>query len=187
MLGTQHTVSLNIASLHTQRKPCYSTFGLASLVMDKTTQEEAERLRDRFRGVNRAEFARNNGVPGGAAMIYQHITGRRPISLEAAHAYANGFGCTLDEISPRLADEARKALAISSAQAAPSDLLAAWDLLTQKQRQDFIAKIKEQAEENRATIEELAPPEVIHSTVNVRERRMSTRPHPFTERRKKNA
>lgn len=47
-------------------------------------------------------------------MVYQHITGRRPISLDAAQAYANGFGCRIEEISPRLAEEARKALAISS-------------------------------------------------------------------------
>src|SRR3546814_17452704 len=38
-------------------------------------------------------------------MVYQHIKGIRPISLEAAKAYAKGFNCSLSEISPRLADE----------------------------------------------------------------------------------
>lgn len=42
-------------------------------------------------------------------MIYQNITGRRPISMEAAMAYARGFGCSLEEISPRLAVEASEA------------------------------------------------------------------------------
>ena len=42
-------------------------------------------------------------------MIYQHITGRRPISLDAAIAYATGFKCPLEEISFRLATEAKKA------------------------------------------------------------------------------
>lgn len=73
-----------------------------------TQSEEAENLKKRFARVNRAEFARNFDVPGGQAMIYQHISDRRPISLDAAIAYANGFKCSLKEISPRLAEEARK-------------------------------------------------------------------------------
>jgi len=72
-------------------------------------EEEAERLAKRFRGVNRAAFARDYEVSGGQSMIYQHITGRRPIGLEAAQAYARGFNCSLADISPRLAEEARKA------------------------------------------------------------------------------
>ncbi|MGT2453755.1 helix-turn-helix domain-containing protein [Cupriavidus basilensis] len=76
-----------------------------------STEEEAENLKRRFDGTNRAEFARANGVPGDQAVIYQHITGRRPISLEAAIAYAKGFGCTIREISPRLALEVSRAMA----------------------------------------------------------------------------
>ena len=53
-----------------------------------TIEEEAAALRERFQGVNRAAFARDHEVKGGQAMIYQHITGRRPISIEAAMAYA---------------------------------------------------------------------------------------------------
>ena len=79
-----------------------------------TEQEEAERLRKRFENVkNRAKFASDHHVPGGAAMIYQHITGRRPISLDAAKAYARGFNCPVDEISQRLADDARELLRCS--------------------------------------------------------------------------
>ena len=74
-----------------------------------TTEEEAARLKERFAGVNRAEFARTHELKGGQSMIYQNITGRRPISMEAAMAYARGFGCTLEDISPRLAKEAQAA------------------------------------------------------------------------------
>jgi hypothetical protein len=74
-----------------------------------SVDEEAKRLAKRFHGINRAAFARDYEISGGQQMIYQHITGRRPISLEAAQAYARGFGCKLDEISPRLAEEAKKA------------------------------------------------------------------------------
>ena len=75
-----------------------------------SNKEEAEHLKRRFEGVNRAEFARTNDVPGDQAIVYQHITGRRPISLEAAIAYAKGFRCTLAEISPRLAREVSRAV-----------------------------------------------------------------------------
>ena len=71
-----------------------------------TIEEEAEKLKARFAGVNRAAFAREQGLKGGQSMIYQNITCRRPISLDAALAYARGFGCKLEEISPRLAEEA---------------------------------------------------------------------------------
>lgn len=74
-----------------------------------TTQEEADRLKERFSGVNRAEFARKFKIKGGAAYIYQHITGRRPLNLDAALAYAGGFGVQLEEISPRLSEEIAKA------------------------------------------------------------------------------
>ncbi|EMR4172052.1 hypothetical protein R2537_007083 [Pseudomonas aeruginosa] len=85
-----------------------------------TIEEEAAALRKRFEGVNRAAFAREHQVKGGQAMIYQHITGRRPISIEAAMSYAAGFKCSLEEISPRLAMEAQKAAALSSEPSAPT-------------------------------------------------------------------
>lgn len=78
-----------------------------------TVEEEAAKLRERFKGVNRAAFARDHSIKGGQAMIYQHITGRRPMSLEAAASYATGFGCTLAEISPRLALEIDKAATLN--------------------------------------------------------------------------
>lgn len=81
-----------------------------------TIEEEAERLKARFDGVNRAKFARDNNMPGGQAMIYQHIRAVRPISLDAARIYAKGFGISIDEISPRLAAEIADAAAYAGAQ-----------------------------------------------------------------------
>lgn len=81
-----------------------------------TTEEEAAELRNRFVGVNRAAFAREHGIKGGQAMIYQHINGLRPVSLEAATIYAQAFGCTLADISPRLAKEVQAASAYTEAE-----------------------------------------------------------------------
>jgi len=65
---------------------------------------EAANLARLFESVaNRAQFARDHNIPVGQAVIYQHITGHRPVSLEAAIAYAEGFRCSLKEISPRWA------------------------------------------------------------------------------------
>lgn len=76
-----------------------------------TPEEEARRLAQRFAGLNQAKFARDHLVPGGASMVSQHIKGRRPISLEAALAYARGFGVPLEEISPRLSAQTQHAAA----------------------------------------------------------------------------
>lgn len=74
-----------------------------------SAEQEAERLAARFAGVNQAKFARDHAVKGGASMVNQHIKGRRPLNLEAATAYAVGFGVPLAEISPRLANEVAQA------------------------------------------------------------------------------
>lgn len=68
------------------------------------------------------------------------------------------------------------------------ELISAWELLTQDQRQQFIAKIMDKADENKAIIEQLSPPEVRKRTVLVAERRTAKANHiPFEDRRKKNA
>ncbi|MEQ1663203.1 MAG: hypothetical protein ABL877_10965 [Thiobacillus sp.] len=95
-------------------------------------------------------------------MIYQHITGRRPISLEAAQAYALGFNCHIEEISQRLADEARKTLAISArptdstlttASTKHADLIAAWDLLLPDEQSALMEDIQRKAAHNKAVME----------------------------------
>lgn len=67
--------------------------------MIRNIDQEAEALARRFKGRNRAAFARETKFPGGQAMIYQNITGRKPISLDGVIAYANGFGCPIADIS----------------------------------------------------------------------------------------
>ncbi len=65
----------------------------------RNIEQEAAALALKFKDVNRAQFARDYQVPGGDAMIYQNITGRKPISLDGAIAYAKGFGCPIADIS----------------------------------------------------------------------------------------
>lgn len=80
-------------------------------------QLDGDRLRDLFdrlkaeTGMSRAAFAVKHGIPGGDAMIYQHIVGLKPISMDAGIAYAKGFGVSLSDISPRLDGEASKVAA----------------------------------------------------------------------------
>ena len=75
--------------------------------------DEGENLRKRFdglkreKGISRAAFAKMNRIKGGDAMIYQHLNGLKPISLEAGMAYAKGFGCKLEDISERLTSEVK--------------------------------------------------------------------------------
>lgn len=67
-------------------------------------EQEAANLARLFEGVsNKAAFARDHKVPGGPSMLSQHCSGHRPIGLDAAMAYARGFGVALGDISPRLA------------------------------------------------------------------------------------
>ena len=62
-------------------------------------------------------------------MLSQHIKGRRPINLEAALAYAKGFECSLDDISPRLAEEIKQASSLKQKNAPnSSNGLAEWRL-----------------------------------------------------------
>ncbi|MBP9803290.1 MAG: hypothetical protein KBE22_00095 [Candidatus Accumulibacter sp.] len=88
-----------------------------------TREEEAKRLATRFEGVNQAKFARDHKLKGGQAMIYNHINALSPISRSAALIYAKAFGCSLEEISPRLAAElaAESAAAIEVADASAPD------------------------------------------------------------------
>jgi len=72
-------------------------------------ESDGKRLKKKFdelkteTGMSKAEFARVFSVPGGASMISQHISGHRPIGLDAMVAYAKGFNCAIEEISPTLA------------------------------------------------------------------------------------
>ncbi len=46
--------------------------------------------------------------------MYQHAKGIRPISIDAAIAYAKAFGCGIEEISPTVAMKAMEVAALVS-------------------------------------------------------------------------
>lgn len=75
--------------------------------------DEAAALTERFNVIAgrmpKSVFAQRFGLPGGASMLSQHLSGNRPMSLEAAMAYARGFAVPLGGISQRLADQVRAA------------------------------------------------------------------------------
>lgn len=83
-------------------------------------QEDGDRLAEWFARLKKtgrmtkAKFAQKYKIPGGASMLSQHISGYRPISLDAAVAYVQGFkgqgfDCNISDISPRIAEELRRA------------------------------------------------------------------------------
>jgi len=81
--------------------------------LSPTEIEDARRLRARFEslrasGKTQAAFAEEFDVPGGAAMISQHIKEKRPISIDHAKAYMRGFNCDLRDISQALAEHVPK-------------------------------------------------------------------------------
>jgi hypothetical protein len=81
---------------------------------------ERENLRHLLGSVEKKAFAEKIKLPGGASMLSQHLSGNRPISLEAAICYATGFGVSLEQISPRLAE---KVLAVTAKLSMPVDPL----------------------------------------------------------------
>jgi hypothetical protein len=88
----------------------FSLLSIAS--MSAKQMDEAENLRQLLArcGVkNKSKFAADVGFPGGPSMISQHLSGHRPISMDAAIAYAVHLGVSLDEVSPTVAEEVRAA------------------------------------------------------------------------------
>lgn len=55
-------------------------------------------------GLTFAHFAATAKIPGGKSMLSQHLTLTRPISIEAAKAYASFLKCEVREISERIAN-----------------------------------------------------------------------------------
>lgn len=102
-----------IPPLQTKGKPRYTKERLQFRDMTDEELEECRRIAERFKAVkNRSAFARENNAPGKddrakGSIIYAHINAIRPISMASALAYAKGFKCALEEISPRLAREAK--------------------------------------------------------------------------------
>lgn len=47
---------------------------------------------------------------GGQAAVWQYLSGRIPLNLLVAAKFAKGLGCALEDISPRLAEEAKQVI-----------------------------------------------------------------------------
>lgn len=115
-----------IPPLQTESKPRYTKKGIPSPTMTADELEECANIARRFLSIkNRSEFARDNACPGKddrakGSIIYSHINALRPISMASAIAYARGFRCALEEISPRLAKEAKASSAVIPSPSAPN-------------------------------------------------------------------
>lgn len=107
-------MAATVALLKPLAQAMLNTCALSIAKMDHSTDDEAAALAARFDALagtmTKAVFARRFGLPGGASMLSQHLSGNRPLSLEAAMAYARGFGVPLGDISRRVADQVRAAM-----------------------------------------------------------------------------
>lgn len=75
------------------------------------TLTDAERLKRLYdervpSGMSQAEFGANYGI-GSKAMVWQYLTGYRPLNFEAAAKFARGLKCTIADISPEMARKLR--------------------------------------------------------------------------------
>ena len=59
-------------------------------------------------GDTRESMAIKFGIKSKGAIVYQHMNGYTPISMDAGISYSNGFGVPLSTVSKRLAIEANK-------------------------------------------------------------------------------
>jgi len=78
--------------------------------MESDHRQEGQRLAQllaRSGITNKAEFARDWKLKGGASMLSQHISGNRPISLDAAVVYCTALRVPLEEVSPSIAEQVR--------------------------------------------------------------------------------
>ncbi len=62
---------------------------------------------ERVKDLTQGEFGKKYGI-GTQGMVWQYLSGRRPLNLEAAAKFARGLSCTIYDISPEMADELRQ-------------------------------------------------------------------------------
>jgi len=60
------------------------------------------------RGISQSQFGLDNDI-GNQSMVSQYLTGKRPLNVASAIAFARGIGVRIDDFSPRLADLIRDA------------------------------------------------------------------------------
>ena len=132
-----------IPPLQPESKPRYRNKSIASGTMTAEELEECRNLAQRFATIkNRSAFARENNCPGKdddakGSIIYSHITERKPISMASAIAYANGFKCSLEDISPRLAKEAKKAMRVLPSSSTAQPLTLAYSSVGKKKQSEI--------------------------------------------------
>lgn len=80
---------------------------------------EAAALRTMFQtwkassGKSQAQFAAEQGI-GTPGMVWQYLSGHRPLNLEAALKFAAGLGQPIESFSPRLAGQAKAASSVAA-------------------------------------------------------------------------
>lgn len=65
------------------------------------------RLYDERAGVSQQEFAERHGF-GTQGMVWQYLSGHRPLNYEAAAKFAKALGCKIDDFSPEMAAALRE-------------------------------------------------------------------------------
>jgi len=69
--------------------------------------DDAARLRALFKAratMSQLDFGGRYGL-GSQGMVSQYLLGRRPLNVDSARKFAEGLGCTINEISPSLAQK----------------------------------------------------------------------------------
>lgn len=82
--------------------------------------EDAIRLRQLFKlkaGISQLKFGSEFDI-GNQSMVFQYLTGKRPLNINVAKKFATGLSCKIDEFSPTLA----KKIAAASLQIEQTDL-----------------------------------------------------------------
>lgn len=79
-------------------------------------EAEASRLKDLYerkagRATTHARFGKETGL-GSAGMVWQYLSGHRPLNLQAATRFATALGVKIEDFSPRLAEEVRAAASV---------------------------------------------------------------------------
>lgn len=75
--------------------------------IEQWQQEDAGRLSALFKSKSRlsqAEFGAQYEI-GSQGMVWQYLSGRRPLNIKAAGAFARGLGVKIEDFSPEIAKQ----------------------------------------------------------------------------------
>ncbi|CAM3697922.1 XRE family transcriptional regulator [Cupriavidus respiraculi] len=85
-----------------------------SYTLEPWQVEDAQRLKGLFAArkgkMSQEEFGNRYSL-GSQSMVWQYLNAKRPLNIRAATAFARGLGVDVDDFSPRLAAEIRRASA----------------------------------------------------------------------------